>query len=542
MLAAVVSILSIFRVIVLPVQFQDCGMTADSVAIASMLNDASEYLTEQFSDTIRFELGPVSTLPKSTEYYGKNIVGKHDEKIHEAVTGACRAVQKEVNFAEYDNDGDGTVECVALLTAGLSEADGTSESNIWPQQNKLSSITFPLILDGKTIDNYVVACELWSSAGNNPRLNGIGTLCHEFCHILGMVDYYDTDGVASGGKSTAMYASTALMDEGNLNNSGRTPPYFNAVDCWLLGLGDCEELAEGYHVLSPMNGKNRHYLKYETGHEGEFYLFEARNNTGRDAYIGGKGLLVYHIDRSSPTYIDRWTFNQVNCYPDHQCAYIVSANPDKPVASESFFPNGSIKDFTALPLALVDIERHSNGDVGFNVIRPFKSIETTAFQDAAIISWQTDQSLKRIPYTLIFNEEGQGADTLSLGSVYSCTLENLKPETKYQVKINADGNGARVYSITTEFTTKAYLEDTLPFIMLSTAERNEDGTFVKGTRIPLRVFNIRDVESVKWSFNNREVKTDESGYYTLDRNGTLKAYVTHVNGSVSILTKEISVK
>lgn len=542
MLATLVSILSVFRVIVLPVQFQDCKMSTDTTEICSMLADASEYLSEQLDDTVRFELGPLTTLPKPTDYYGKNVVGVHDEKIHEAVIQACRAVQKSVDFTGYDNDGDGEVDCVALLTAGFSEADAMPEEYIWPQQNKLSGVTIPISIQGKIIDSYLVACELWSNAGEDSHFCGIGTLCHEFCHILGLVDYYDTDGPASGGKSTAMYACTALMDEGNRNNEGRTPPYFNAVDCWLLGLGECKELEEGHYILAPMNGKNKKYLKYETGHEGEFYLFEARNNVGRDAFISGNGLLVYHIDRSSPTYSDRWKFNQVNCYPDHQCAYIVSSNPAKPVASEAFFPNGQVRDYTSLPLALLDIDRMEGGSISFRVIKPFRSIEAVPFQDAAIISWTADEALKDMSFTIICKADGQDADTLSLGAVSSCTLEHLKPETRHEFELKASGDGNRVFSTKAEFTTRVFFENTLPFIVLSSAERNDDGTFVRGSRIPLRVYNIKDALEVHWYFNGISVRTDDSGFYTLDRSGTLKAYVTHTSGSISVLSKEITVR
>lgn len=542
MISSIISILSLFRVIVLPVQFQDCGMTADSTSVSMMLQEASDYFTEQTNDTVSFELGPVTTLPKTLKYYGKNVAGYHDEKMHEAVVYACRNVQNRINFAEYDNSGDGKVECVVILTAGLSESDGNPEEYIWPQQNKLSNDTSPLIIANKTVNDYLVITELWSKAGENARLTGIGTLCHEFGHIIGLVDYYDTDGIASGGLSTAMWGTTALMDEGNFNNEGRTPPYLNAVDCWLLGLGECEELAEGTHTLPPMGGKGGKYMKYETGHEGEFYLFEARNNTQRDAYIGGRGLLVYHIDRSVPTYLDRWKDNRVNCYPDHQCAHIISADPNASSASGAFFPHGEITAFTPLPLALTGISVLSDGSVSFNVFKPFKSTEITAYQDAATVCWELDKSLSGLPVTLICGEAGAEPDTIHVGNVSSYTIERLKPDTKYSLKLLVEGGGPHRYSSRAEFTTKVYFKDTLPFILLSGAERNDDGSFVKGTGIPLRVYNIRDVEDVKWYFNGSQVRTDSDGRFILDRNGTLKAVVSHTSESHSVLIKEIIVR
>jgi len=541
MMNFLVSILAVFRVIVLPVQFQDCKMTASTTEFTSMLKDASAYMTEQLGYEVCFELGPLSTLPNPTSYYGRNSGDIHDVNIGEAVSGACRSVQSKVDFSRYDNDGDGVVDCVALITAGLSEADGTSEDNIWPQQNSFSNLTTSFYIGNAAIKKYVVSCELWSKAGNNRHFCGIGTLCHEFCHILGLVDYYDTDGVAGGGKSTAMYATTALMDEGNRNNEGRTPPYFNALDCHLLGLGECSELAEGEYTLPPMDGKNRKYLKYETGNEGEFYLFEARSNTGRDAYIGGNGLLVYHIDRSAP-YIDRWESNRVNCDPAHQCAFVVPANPKAASASEAFYPYGDTRDFTSLPLALLDIARKDGGNVSFKVIRPFKSINTDVYQDAAIISWLPDEYILGKPYTATYKAEGQQAKTISIGTISNFTLENLTPNTKYEVEVKVDCNNSRVFSFKTEFTTKVKLDDTLPFIILSTAERNSDGTFVYGSRIPLRICNLENVREVTWYFDDLAISTFGSGYYSLFSSGTLKAYVIHKDGSVTILSKTIIVK
>jgi len=536
-----VSILSVFRVIVLPVQFQDCQMTAGSVEISSMLKDASDYMTEQLGYEVCFESGPLMTLPESTAYYGKNSGGVHDVNISEAVISACNSAQSKVDFSRYDNDGDGCIDCVVILTAGLSEADGTSEDNIWPQQNSISRWSKASTFGGKAVDNYVVTCELWSESGKKSHFTGIGTLCHEFCHTLGLVDYYDTDGIASGGKSTAMYASTALMDEGNRNDEGRTPPCFNALDCWLLGLGECQELKEGEYVLPPMDGKNKKYLKYETGNKGEFYLFEARNNVGRDAYIGGKGLLIYHIDRSDE-YIDRWESNRLNCNPDHQCAYVVSAYPESSAASEAFFPNGDIRNFTDLPLALTDITQSDTGDVSFKVIRPFSSITTEVYQDAAIISWEADKSLHGKPYTATYKAEGQKAITIDTGTPCNCTLENLIPNTKYEVMIELDGQGSGAFSFAKEFTTKVKLDDTSPFIVLSTAKRHSDGAFVAGSRIPLRIYNIGNVREVTWYFNDTAISTTDTGYYTLLSDGILEAYVIHNDGSVTILSKTISVR
>ena len=63
--------------------------------------------------------------------------------------------------------------------------------------------------------------------------------------------------------------------------------------------------------------------------EDEYYLLECRSEEGWDKYIGGKGMLVYHIDRNG-TAIRRWTtYNTVNVDPSHQYADLIEADSRK---------------------------------------------------------------------------------------------------------------------------------------------------------------------------------------------------------------------
>lgn len=554
-MTSILSILTLFRVIVLPVNFQDCAIASDSVAVASMLDDAGTYFREELGDTLSFELAPPVTLPKQTSYYGRNISDTHDERIHEAVIRAVRDVQQEVDFSLYDNDSDGKVECVVLFTAGLSEADGTSADNVWPQQDRLSNHSGAITASGKQIDSYIVVPELWSDYGQNARLTGIGTLCHEFCHILGLVDYYDTDGIAGGGISPAMWGSTALMDTGDHNDEGRTPPHLNAVDRWLLGLGECSELTEGHHTLHPMGREDAGYLIFNTENEGEFFLFEARSSTGRDAFIGGSGLLVYHIDRSEPTYLPKWNENKVNCSPEHQCAYIIPANPDAGEVSDIFFPCGTFRNFTSdsqsefrywdgnpAPLALLDITGEIDGSVSFDVIKPFSSVSVASYQDAATVSWELHESVSDSDVSLILSSSGSPVDTVSAGTASFISLENLEPGSAYTVELVADGPGLKDFSTKTQFRTKAFVDGSRPFILLSGAERNEDGSFISGTSIPLRVYNLKNVSAVSWTFNGSPARCGSDGLFRITGSGLLKAEALLDDGSTTILTKEITVK
>jgi len=123
---------------------------------------------------------------------------------------------------------------------------------------------------------------------------------------------------------------------------------------------------------------------------------------------------------------------------------------------------------------------------------------------------------------------------------YSYTFEGLTPERTYTVTVFNPEN--REHSVSADFTTKKYYSNGYPFIYLNSAERNSDGSFRKGGRMPLRVFNARGAAHVGWIFSDSVLTTDGSGYYTVQGSGTIKAVVDYEDGSTDVITKQITVK
>ena len=95
---------------------------------------------------------------------------------------------------------------------------------------------------------------------------------------------------------------------------------------------------------------------------------------------------------------------------------------------------------------------------------------------------------------------------------------------------------------TRTFTTKAYYSSGYPFIYLNSAERDSSGKFVSGTKIPLRVYNARNVAKVEWYFGDKSISSALTGYYTVTSSGELKAIVYYEDGSSDIICKTVTVK
>ena len=587
-------------------QFPDLEFTYSREDFNRIINGtgpttALSYFKDQWKDsyTFRFDITEVVTLPQNYAYYGANNDDGEDDKAPEMIRDACIAVGPEIDFSAYDNDGDGEVDNVFVFFAGPNESEGAGDNYVWPHMWYLQSgAGIPYRRDGVLVDNYACTSELRldDNLTDFTTLATIGTFCHEYTHTFGIPDLYDTDNEDSGGYAEAMWNCIDLMDAGNHNDAGRTPPNYSAVERWFFGMSEGQKLTEGRHTLRPVH-ENGDYYYMETEDERELFLFECRQARGWDAFIGGSGLLIYHIDYSDHPAgestsagkvlkaWDRWSLNEVNARPDYQCVDLIEPDPDArqkyqdavkkrnyaaiyTLASHAFWPYDDVSVYTcdtdpafvfwtgaSSPLGLADIRRNADGSVSFTVFNDLdekapavKIDKQEVFQDASIIQWSSlDPSFTGnsvIRYGL--------ADASQLTEVevrpyetgkYAFVIDGLTPTTAYKVQLlcrkgsipgPANGNA----SFTTKSDKKA---GSYPYIYLKEIPRGAGGSFAPDTPIPLRVYNAPDADGVTWYFDGRVVTPGNDGYYHLTRSGELKAVISYP-GSTDIITKKIVVK
>lgn len=545
------------RVPVLRAQFPDCEFSTSEERMQEIAARAGQYFTDQFCGqcSFTFDLGPVVTLSEPASYYGRNATDRKDFLLYKAVQEICYASEKDMDFRLYDCDSDNTVDNVCIIFAGSSEAGADDPDLIWSQQDKLSAFDASIYIHGRKIDCFSVSAEA----------DSLGTVCHEYGHALGLPDFYDTDGEGSGGLSAGLWKSLSLMDRGNLNDNGNTPPNFTSIEMDLLGLGSCEELQMGNYELQPLSREKR-FLKAVTPNEGEYFLFECRDNEGWDSAIGGSGLLIYHIDRSAReagysdyyrvtlSAYERWCKAQVNCRPDHPCATVCEANPGTQDVNEVFFHGKVHRGFGSdtrpafrtwegepSPLAITGITHNSDGSVSFEVGIPVTIGEILTFQDAAILNWETEESIGNVSETMVTWSSGaEHTDSLIVGAkARCCTIEHLKPFTTYNVDIQVRCTNGDAFSASTRIKTKNWRKELQPYIFLGSAERNADGLIIAGSRIPLRVYNCPDAAEVRWTLDGHAISAGSDGYYRMNRSGLLKAEVFHEDGSRDVLIKKL---
>ena len=267
-------------------------------------------------------VGPV-TLPQNMAYYGGNDTSGNDKNPAQMIVDACKAADTAgLDFTQFDTDGDGYVDNVFVYYAGFNEAEGGPANTIWPHRWSISSagITSGITFDGKKIEDYSCTSELRGSSGST--MCGVGTFCHEFGHVLGLPDYYDT----SGTTSNTTLETWEVMDYGPYLNNGCTPPAYSAWDRFFLGYLTPQQISTASDItLQPMylgttqpaNTNGQAYLFSATTHNlsatspspAEFFIVEYRKHTGWDAYLGqtassigtsnnipSDGMCIWHID------------------------------------------------------------------------------------------------------------------------------------------------------------------------------------------------------------------------------------------------------
>lgn len=278
-----------------------------------------EYFRDQSYGKFDIEfdvVGPV-TVAHPMKYYGENDSKGNDKRPHEMVREACLLVDDKVNFADYDWDGDGEVENIYITYAGYGEASGASSYCIWPHQWYLSGENSALKLDGVTVDTYACGSEL--SGAHGTTVEGIGVMCHEYSHCLGLPDFYDTGASKNFGMDC-----WSLMDYGCYNGNCYHPAGYTAYERWFCDWLEPVELTDGCFVkdMKELESYPQAYVIYNDKRRTEYYLLANHQLAGWDQQAYGHGLMVLHVDYNQWS----WYNNQVNNVTSRQRMTIIPAD------------------------------------------------------------------------------------------------------------------------------------------------------------------------------------------------------------------------
>jgi len=367
--------------LVIMVDFSDLAFTKSIQEIDDLMNQPNYGGIGSFKDfyyrnsngnlTVNTSVDGVYRAAKVHDYYGQNDGDGNDMYIEELVSEIINAADQNIDFSQFDNDDDGIVDCVYIIYSGSGEASSANPSDIWPHNN--SNIT-PIEVDGVTVNSYTCSNELYEN-----NLVGIGTICHEFGHALGLPDFYDTDYAGSGGQAEGT-GSWDVMAGGNANGNEAAPANHNPVSKEILGWQYSQNITtNGSYVLHPTTQDGIPYLISASSSNEGFYL-ENRQLEGFDIGLQGHGMLIYHCDVDHV--LDHLGNNDINVDPSHQGLDLEEADNEINDETGDTYPgltsNTSFTDFTYpnsilwnasdFGYPIINIEENStNGDIFFDI-------------------------------------------------------------------------------------------------------------------------------------------------------------------------------
>lgn len=314
-----------------------------STDYAGYIASLQQYFSEQSFGKYEpeFEVVGVVQLSHNQKYYGENNYYDQDLRADEMVQDVCNLAENMADFTRYDQDGDGKLDAVVVIYAGQGEVYGVSNADaVWAYAGNLEEsdeLDEYVVLDGKTVTYFAAVPELQSAT----KRDGIGTLIHEFAHILGLPNLCVTDG---GTQKTL--GNWDVMDHGSYNNSSNTPAAFSAYERFYLGWVEPILLDEAMNVrLRDLNSSGDCAIITASGQSNlnglspdprEFYILENRQQAGWDQYLPGHGLMLTKIDFVK----NKWESDEVNNVERHPCVDLIEADGKKPSYKADNLTNG----------------------------------------------------------------------------------------------------------------------------------------------------------------------------------------------------------
>jgi immune inhibitor A len=286
------------RVIVVLVDFSDKAMGAGAADRFRELffstgvlphGSVKEYFTDVSGGLITIDgevVGPYQ-LPQTIAAYAgaDNGLQPAFPNARTMANDAVTAADPDVDFAPYDNDGNGFVDAFIVVHAGRGAEETGSAADIWSHKWVLPA---ERSVDSAKIFAYLTV----------PEDARLGVCAHELGHLLfGLPDLYDTDNTSEG------IGNWCLMASGSWGLSGDRPTHpsawCKATQGWINVVTQVNNTTV---TINDVKSSRTAYRLWKDGAGGnEYFLVENRQQDGYDASMPGQGLLIWHIDEAIST-------------------------------------------------------------------------------------------------------------------------------------------------------------------------------------------------------------------------------------------------
>jgi immune inhibitor A len=294
-----------FKILAILVKFSDHPSQVVPIFFDSLIFDSSggstikKYFNEISNTQIDLitvnlpsALGWVTAPAPYTYYvngnYGTALTPPNTQTL---VENLVDQVDPQVNFADYDNDGNGYVDVLLVIHSGTGAEMSGNPNDIWSHKWGIT----PRLKDGVRISTYTVQPEFWTTPGDMT----IGVYSHELCHGFGLPDLYDINSLNGNSYGAGNWCIMANGCWNGPSGRGGSPSHPCAWSRIHMGLASATVVASNLTAttITPVENGGTIYRLWTAGGAGnEHFLVENRQKTGYDSYLPASGLLIWHID------------------------------------------------------------------------------------------------------------------------------------------------------------------------------------------------------------------------------------------------------
>lgn len=219
-----------------------------------------------------------------------------------------------MDWSRFDSDNDRDIDAVVVITSGIPGEFGPIECAA-PFEDRIRAQAVVGYVDG-----------FWTSSSNPPyRLNSftvsagvdrpfcegddrlfssptkMAIIAHEFMHILGLPDLYDTDFEEPEQGFGGLGAFDIMAYTYGWTNDGARPGFLSAYSKMLIGWHTPIEIKEdGFYIIQPAEVSRQVYIISDPYPEGEYLLIESRYGLKWEDNQDGSGIAIYHVDENAP--------------------------------------------------------------------------------------------------------------------------------------------------------------------------------------------------------------------------------------------------
>jgi immune inhibitor A len=276
--------------------FDSLIFSTDGTTVADYFSDASYGQIDLVTVNLPSSVG-WSRAPQPYSYYvdsGFGLDSPYPNNSQGMVQDLVNLVDPQVDFSQYDNDGDGVVDVVMVIHSGPGAELSGDPNDIWSHQWGIPATR----LDNVWISKYTVQPEYW----RNPGDMTIGVYAHELAHGFGLPDLYDIDGDSWGIGRWGLMGHGAWLGP---TGFGERPCHLSAWSKVEIGFATPTDIVANQTDLQIQGATMASdiYRIYPDGApSNEYFLLENRQKSGYDAYLPSAGMLIWHIDDAKASF------------------------------------------------------------------------------------------------------------------------------------------------------------------------------------------------------------------------------------------------